>query len=61
MHTTNIIQVKTVIFRNMYVYTHMHVITSRKKKEAMNLKARGYGYIVGLGGKKGKEEMLQLY
>ena len=36
-----VIWIEPVTFRNVYVYTYMHVITITNKKEAINLKENG--------------------
>lgn len=58
IHTSNIMQKKQVIFRNLYVYTYLHAIAIRKKKELTNRKESGEGY---MRGQKGKGERLKFY
>lgn len=51
------------IFRNLFVYinTHMYVMAINEKKEATNLSESKDRYMGRLGGRKGKEETMQLY
>lgn len=57
IHTNNIIQTEQAIFRSIYLYTYMHAIEIGENR-GHEFEEEWGGCIGGLGGRKGKKEML---
>lgn len=54
MNGSNIVQIKQYIFRRIYVYIYMYIISN--EKDFMNFKERNEVYMVGFKGNKGSKK-----